>query len=221
MKMRKNRIIQNTMALMGLVGLLGCAAEKNPAAPEPTASLPPVETEIPDHAAVMETPRTPLDGKWQSTCVEAKVFGIAESTKLEASDGTLVSTIRTSREADCSLPDIEVIQIAKLNVETDADQNKTGALKLEDISIRIKPLSPVGLSTLQIRKWCKQEAWALGKETDVTTNAFRGDKNCSEFLRRRQFFKIDGDKLNLIDDQRDLKNLSEHKLFFVRTASEE
>lgn len=219
--MKSARLIQTAMALMGLVILLACAAEKNSSAPKTTTSIPPEATEVPDHAAVMEAPRTPLDGKWQSTCVDAKVFGIAESTKLEASEGMLFSTIRTSREADCSLPDIEVIQVAKINVETGADQNQAGTVKLDDISIRIKPLSPVGLSTLKIRKWCKLETWALEKEIDVTANARRGEKNCSEFLRLRQFFKIDGNKLNLSDDQRDLRNLSEHRLFFVRASAEE
>lgn len=127
-----------------------------------------------------KTQRELFAGKWQSTCVKARDFGITEAARLQVLGDKIVRESVISREADCSIADVEIRQTDSFEF---MDSGGDSALDLTELdltneSIAITPLTDLGASILRLVKFCGQTEWQVGITREIENLSDRAVKRC-------------------------------------------
>lgn len=134
-------------------------------------------------------------GKWQSTCVKARDFGISENARFQVLGDKIVRESVISREADCSIADVEIRQTDSFEfMDSSGDSSlDLTELDLTNESTAITPLTELGASILRLVKFCGQTEWQVGITRDIENLSDRAVKRCLSKWPSPNRFQIKGE----------------------------
>ena len=112
-----------------------------------------------------------LQGSWKSTCSDAQLFGLSESSSLTVDGSKATQVTSTSAQGDCASTAVEVTQMATLTPTT---VNGMNHVDITVTSAKVKPLNETGVGILNLASFCGMTDWKVGEERDITQQSGGG-----------------------------------------------
>ncbi|MES2855808.1 MAG: hypothetical protein V4692_08090 [Bdellovibrionota bacterium] len=120
------------------------------------------------------TSSSELDGRWQSNCVDAVLFGNSQRKELVVEGSAMTRVIRVSTAGNCGDSAAEIRETTQISIGREVSDG-LNEFDITVTAMSIKPMSQMGASILNSGVgFCGFKDWKVGMTKDITSAAGSG-----------------------------------------------
>lgn len=135
-----------------------------------------------------------IEDKWESTCAEAGLFGLSESSRLTVASGSFTRLTRYHTNGTCGAEAIQFEQTGDF-LQTSGSAENVLNVDFAVSQVKVTPVSRAGADILRLANFCGISDWTVGVAKDVTEQS--GTDRCIPKLPQTiyEIYTVEGNTL--------------------------